>query len=155
MQIKEKKSRFNCPRIPERLFISYKSDRKQNWDLFVVALAIYNSFMIPIDFSFYFEWRSLAIAYVIDLMIDMIFLADVIIAFLTSFVDKKNGKEIFDQDLIAKHQLTQLRFWSDLLSLLGTDLIAMIHPFFKVFGFFKMFRVFRISSMIQKSNYEE
>lgn len=93
--MQKKRSKLRCPKAPQYLIISHKSRKKRYWDLLIVALAVYNSFLIPIDFSFYFYWRSEKTAVIIDLIIDCVFLIDVIIGFLTTYLDR-NGKEEFD-----------------------------------------------------------
>ena len=36
--------------------ISYKGERKNAWDIFVLCLAIYSGFIVPLDFAFKPYW---------------------------------------------------------------------------------------------------
>ena len=47
---------------------------------------------------------------------------------------------------------SQFRFYADLLSIFGSSVFEQIHPYFKIFGFCKLLRVFRINGMIAKAN---
>ena len=38
-------------RIPIKYIIAYDSDKKYAWDIFVLTLAIYSGFIIPLDFA--------------------------------------------------------------------------------------------------------
>ena len=39
-------------KILKKYIITYNSDTKSAWDIFVVVLAIYSGFIIPLDFAF-------------------------------------------------------------------------------------------------------
>ena len=76
---------------------------------------------------------------------------DLIIGFFTSVMDER-GYVNFNSTVIARVYTSQFRFYADLLSVLGSSWFESIHPYFKVFGFFKLLRVFRINGMIAKAN---
>ena len=89
-------------RIPKEYIISFKTKMKKRWDVMIMVLAIYNSFIIPYDIVFkpYFRdyWSFIGINY----FIDIIFIFDLIVGFFTSFINNK-GIESFDSAEIAKH----------------------------------------------------
>lgn len=84
-------------------------------------------------------------------MVDIIFLIDIIVMFFTSYLDKK-GHECRNSREIANNYISQLRFKVDCLSLIGTDAFAWIHRYAKLFGLFKLMRVFRLGNLINQSN---
>lgn len=86
--------------------MSYRSKFKINWDIFVMCLAILNSFMIPFEQAFKPEYDKTIVKYVIDLMVDMVFLVDIIISFFTSFRDNK-FQEVFEFERIAGNYMKQ------------------------------------------------
>ena len=91
---------------------------------------------------------------IVDTLIDIVFLVDIVLMFLTSTINER-GKPLFDSRHIAAQYTKTFRFYLDFLSLFGAGVFESIHPYFKLFGFFKMFRVFRISKMIQECTANE
>lgn len=87
------------------------------------------------------------IAYIIDIF----FIADIFLMFLTSVVGK-NGTESFDSKEISDNYLGSLRCLIDFASLLGFELFRSFSTLMNYFGFFKLLRVFRISTLIRNSN---
>ena len=92
---------------------------------------------------------------IFDNAVDFIFLLDMIIMFITSFLNKSTGQEIFDSVEIAKKYITSVRFLTDFLAILGTDVVTNVVPNFQIFGLFKMIRVFRMGGMINRLNIHE
>ena len=63
--------------------------------------VIYNSFSIPLDISFEPETLNLKSFVYFQMVIDLMYIFDIIICFRTTYIDD-NGKEVFDSLLIAK-----------------------------------------------------
>lgn len=123
--------------------ISHKNVFKEVWDVFIIVLAIYNSMVIPLEMSFDLPiFQSLSYQ-IVDNLLDLIFLADIILTFFTSYISKK-GKEIKDQRLIAMNYIPTTRFLYDLLSLLGANVFELINSNFKFLQFCKLFKIARI-----------
>ena len=74
---------------------------RTNWDLFVMLLAIYNSFSIPIFIAFNPPAGENPGMVAIDFIIDMLFMCDIVLNFRTTFVNTKTGIEISDPRVIA------------------------------------------------------
>lgn len=87
----------------------------------------------------------------IDLVVDFIFLMDVLLMFVTSFINIR-GIESFDSLEIFYQYTSTFRFYSDILALLSIGIIVNLIPWFYYFGIFKTFRVFRLGSMIRRAN---
>lgn len=151
IKVKEKPQRCQKCLCPKFMIISFRSKAKRYWDLFVLILALYNSIMIPLDQAFYPWWRTNAASVGIDVGIDLVFMIDISLMFLTSYIDLK-GNEIVESGLIAVNYMQQLRFKIDALALFGSFIFTSIHPFFNIFGMFKVMRVFRISTLISRAN---
>ena len=77
-----------------KCFISLNAPSKTNWDLFIMVLATFNCFTIPLDVSFDPPSFSTTGFGLINTAIDLTFLADIIISFRTTFIDLRNGEEI-------------------------------------------------------------
>jgi len=74
--------------------------------------------------------------------------------FFTTFQNKK-GQEIYDSRQIAKHYVKTSRFVFDCLSILGIDIITHINNKMKIFGFFKLARIKRLSTFLNQLNQPE
>ena len=107
--------------------------------------------MIPLDLAF--EPQALKNIYYIrfDLAVDILFILDIILMFMTSFQDRK-GREELDSFVIACRYMSSYRFFTDVLSILGIGPITNLVPVFKIFGVFKTIRVLRLSEYISKLN---
>ena len=110
--------RLKCPK---RFMISYKSVKKKTWDMFVLILVVYNGFQVPYQNAFHPEFFDELPFQVLDLLIDIVFVIDIFLMFITSVISNK-GKETFDQSIIAKQYTGRIRFYADLLSLLGAGI---------------------------------
>ena len=142
----------NKKKIPKKWIIPYKSKNKRYWDLGILALAIYKSFSVPMEQCFKPIEQIPMIMDILDFVIDLLWLADIIVGFFTTVVDKR-GKESFDSKLIA-HRLTHSsRFYIDCLSML--EAFSHFHRYFKPFGLLRIQRVLLINDFIIKANADE
>jgi hypothetical protein len=109
----------------KKCMVRVNDPHKTWWELFVILLAIYNSFSIPIEIAYEPEALKGASLYVLNTFIDFVFLADIIVQFRTTFYDLDTGDEIYDTKRIGMSYLKG-RFTIDLLSTIPIDNIAMI-----------------------------
>jgi hypothetical protein len=65
------------------------------------------------------------------------------------------GRESHDSKLISILYTSQLRFYTDILSLLAVGPIVELYKPLAIFGLLKMLRVFRISKMIATTNLDK
>jgi hypothetical protein len=71
---------WNVIIIDESRIISFRNKKKEKWDVFMIILAMINSFFIPLEMNFDFPVLFHAIIYIIfDNLIDVMFLADLIL----------------------------------------------------------------------------
>ena len=75
------------------------------------------------------------------------FLGDIILTFFTSIMNRQ-GIETWNTGDITVAYVSQLRFYIDVFSLLGSDIFEKIHRYFALFGMLKIVRVLRIGKMI-------
>lgn len=135
----------------KKYMVSYKDVRKTRWDFFILLLAIFNSFQVPLIISFYKHDDSYRNSYwfILDMLIDISFLIDIVLVFLTSFANKQ-GQEIFDPAQIRKHKVYTFTFFTDFMSVMGNTLFQLIHPDIAILGVFKIFRVQRLSTHLAR-----
>ena len=90
---------------------------RTKWDLLTMILALYNCFTIPFFIAFY---RGTGVEFiVINTLIDVVFLADVVLNFFTTYIDR-NGDEVLDHKKITKSYLRG-NFWLDLVASIPID----------------------------------
>ena len=77
-----------------KFIISITDPKKVYWDLYIIFLALYNAFSIPIEVSFEPEAMSGAGFTAINWIVDFCFLLDIIITFRTSYFNS-NYEEVF------------------------------------------------------------
>ena len=118
---KEDTSLIQKFKIPRKYIISYDTEKKYTWDIFVVALAVLSGFLVPLELAFkpYFTQETWFIT--MNYFIDFLFLVDLILGFFTSFINKK-GFEEMDSAKILERQIGKVLFYTDFLSICGNSL---------------------------------
>lgn len=110
--------RWCCGCIP---IILPASPRKLIWDLFIAILIIYSALTVPLRIGFSISvtptWRAL------DVLVDALFLTDIILAFRTAYAHPASGALIMSPRAIA---VRYLRSWFllDVLSTVPFDVIT-------------------------------
>ena len=94
--------------------------------------------------------------YVVNSLIDLVFLLDIIVNFRTTFYDIETGDEVFDSKRTGKMYLKG-RFTIDLLSTIPFDNIALIFtksssPILQLFSLLKLVRISRLGRIIERMN---
>jgi hypothetical protein len=113
----------------------------------VLALALWNAFYMPFDFAFEIDKESEIFAQ-IDFTVDVFFCVDLVLMFFTSYVSRQ-GLEIKTSLDIALNYIKQPRFYSDSLSLLGTEVVSDHIPSLRILGILKVVRVLRLNQFIR------
>jgi len=138
-------------RVPERFIISFRNTAKEIWDVFVLLLAFQNSLVIPLDLAFAPQFAKTPRFELFDQIVDGIFFLDMLLMFVTSFMNKR-GEEELDSKEIAKKYMSSIRFHTDFLAILGNSYLSAKIESFKAFGFFKIIRVLRLGGIIARLN---
>lgn len=135
----------------EPLTFSINDERKTNWDLFVMILATYNCFEIPLGMAFNPKTLEKATFRALSPVIDLFFLIDIVVSFRTTFIDLNSGQEIRDVKAIQKNYL-KTHFTIDLLATVPFDLLAELilgnAGLFRLLGVLKLIRVLRLHRII-------
>ena len=75
------------------------------WDTFIFVAVAWIAIVMPLQIAFNDDltlwWNSKAVVFV-DLFIDLLFWADIVVSFRTSFIDY-SGEEVLDPNVIARH----------------------------------------------------
>lgn len=116
-----------------------------------MVCATYNCFQIPLEIAFNPPVLQTSGLKTLAVLIDLIFVLDIILAFRTTFINANNGLEIRNINEIARYYL-QGQFTIDLLATLPFDTFAEIimgdAGYFKVLGSLKLVRVMRLNRII-------
>lgn len=139
--------------------ISQNDPRKTNWELFVIVLALYNSFCIPFELSFAPLVMEGTEFFILNSVIDLLFGVDIFVSFRTTFYHPITGDEIKDLSII-RNTYFKGRFMIDFLSTVPFDnLLFMItqteNKILGMFSLLKLFRVTRLSRIIARLNVSE
>ena len=116
--------RFDLPVIPKYL-LRLNSPIRIRWDLWVMVLASWNCFAVPLEIAFKPDFTTTTVYLLFNFFIDFNFLIDIILNFRTTLI--KAGDEIFDTKLIAKDYMIG-RFWIDFVAIFPFDTFSDFAP---------------------------
>jgi heme/copper-type cytochrome/quinol oxidase subunit 4 len=130
-----------------------QSNMRLRWDLFIILLAIYNSFEIP--FTVAFPGTDLDNKYMkyAGNIIDVLFFVDIIVNFRTSIFNPKTGEEVTNWHSLAMSYLKG-RFLIDFLATLPFDTVGGLFipkrqsTLLNIFALLKLVRVLRLGRII-------
>jgi hypothetical protein len=123
------------------------------WDIFIMLLAIYSCFIVPVQFSFDPEFAKGLVFILADLTVNVIFFIDIIVNFRTTFIHRKTGKEVTSRFEIAVNYL-KFRFWIDFLATIPFDTVGILFiqedntSLLQLFSLLKLVRVLRLGRII-------
>jgi len=131
-------------------FLEQHGHFRMRWDLFIIALVVYNCIELPLSLAFEYESTVQSVFYY---LIDLCFLLDIVLNFRTSFTNPKTGIEEFDKRLVARNYVTHWRFWTDIISIIPFELIVDIftdssNKTLEVFALLKLIRLLRLGRII-------
>jgi hypothetical protein len=130
----------------------HDSRPRMSWDLLIILLALWNCIYIPIDVSFRPE-KSAGIT-ISDAVIDILFAVDIVINFMTTYVNEKTGITVSNPTRIVKNYLFKGRFFVDLLASIPFDKVLPTSDnpedtqTATVLGLLKMVRLLRLGRII-------
>ena len=93
---------------------------KKNWDYFVMFVAAYNCFALPIEIAFKSPILLSPQMMVVNYFMDLIFFLDMVVVFRTTIFS--DDTEVWQCKKISKHYL-EGRFFIDLVSTIPFELI--------------------------------
>lgn len=134
---------------------------RSSWDLFVIALVVWNAFALPLDAAFSAASGNTVWA-VADVCIDVVFIADIVLNFRTAYQDNARGVLVTDGFLMAKHYV-QHWFLIDLMSVLPFELLlagasevagsTALQQYSKLLKCFRLFRLGRVFKYLEALPY--
>jgi len=107
----------------KRLVVLPTNGLKMKWDMLIGLLIVYSVLTIPFNIGFDLSYEFPHPSFIFDCVIDILFLADMILAFNTAIIDSRTQEVILDRGKIVKNYL-QSWFTIDFLSTVPIDLIA-------------------------------
>jgi hypothetical protein len=139
--------------------IRVNNTKKVYFEIFVIILAIYNCFGIPLEICLQPEIMESQAFTILNSVIDFIFAIDIYIQFKTTYYDPLSGDEIFDKKTIRINYLTG-RFFIDLMATIPLDTIAFMitqekNEILPLFSLLKLIRVTRLGRIIERMNVKE
>lgn len=127
--------------------------------MLVIVFAIFNCFSIPFEIAFEPPMMESAWFFILNTLIDLAFVADIVVAFRTSFYDLETGDEVFSAKRTAQEYIKS-RFSIDLISTLPVDNIGFLitkrkTPALQLFSLLKLVRVTRLGRIIARLNVKQ
>ena len=143
---------------PRRFIIkSSTSEYLGYFEYLVMTLAIWNALWTPLTIAFD-QAKVLGEGtafFIIDLFVDTVFVADIVLGFTQSYVDVANGDEIFAPKKIASHYVFKGSFLIDFMSTfpftqIGTA-AGLISPNYFLFAdMMSLLKAFRLKKILKK-----
>ncbi|CAF1603901.1 unnamed protein product [Rotaria sp. Silwood1] len=168
-------------RLGQKFIILHYSPFKAVWDWVIFLLVLYTGIITPYTISFLSdedqkrtnlnvlpstrqfnrERTSIHVLVIIDVLVDMMFILDILISFRTTFVLKETNEVITSPILIAKHFVIDSwkRFVVDILGALPWDILFYgngSHSSMRLANCFKLARLLRLVAFVrnfQKTEY--
>jgi len=118
--------------------------------------AIYNCFDAPYTVAFTDKNNQSIVSLIVDAAINVLFILDIFINFLTTYTDTETKEEITSYSKIAMTYLKG-RFWIDLIASIPFDYIKYLDPNsntipFELLSLLKLIRILRLSKLITYMN---
>ncbi|CAF1929855.1 unnamed protein product [Rotaria magnacalcarata] len=161
-------------RLGQRFIILHYSPFKAVWDWVIILLVLYTGIITPYTISFLSdedqkrtnlnelpatrqfngERTSVHVLVLTDVLVDMMFVFDILISFRTTFVLKETNEVITNPILIAKHFVIDSwkRFAVDILGALPWDILFYgngSHSSMRLANCFKLARLLRLVAFVQ------
>jgi hypothetical protein len=116
------------------------------------ALAIFTTLAVPFFVAFTPDLTTSTEIVTVELIIDVVYLADIFLNFRTSFISRHTGDEIVNPTKIATNYLVSGKFLLDLLAALPLDYIVYAwdpHTYaWRVLALLRLIRVHRLQKML-------
>lgn len=136
--------------------IRHSDQWRVRWDLFVMLCAVYNCFIVPYEIAFTKEEPVELL--VIAVLIDLMFVLDIVFNFRTTYIDSVTGDEVFDRVFITKHYI-KTGLLIDIIATVPFDLIAgaagQHDQSLKLTSLMKMVHVLRLGKIINNIRLSE
>ena len=138
---------------PPTLIIPSTGSWKERWDLMILTLILYSAVVVP--FRVCFDAEAVAVVWLVEVAISLLFCADVALSFFTAFV--RDGVWVTSRAAIARQYL-QGWFWIDAPSSIPLELLDFMMAngstdtgagALSLLRFLRMFRLLRLLKLIK------
>lgn len=150
---------ISASKAPDRNFLFISDPKRIRWDVCIIVFAIYNCFTAPYQVSFQLDVATPVYLDIIDTVIDLLFMVDIYLNFITSYIDLKTGDEITDKAKIARNYMKSLQFGLDVVSCVPVELLALfltgLDSSVGLIKLLKLLRIFRLSRIIHYMRVKE
>jgi CRP-like cAMP-binding protein len=129
--------------------ISTRSGFRFTWDIFMIFLIIYVAVSVPLVLGFGIKLTPTI--FLLDALIDVLFIMDIILNFFTTYIDPDTKEEVVDRRKIVRAYIA-FWFWPDLIGSVPVALIEASNPgaghamrsvkFIRVMKLFRVLRIF-------------
>jgi hypothetical protein len=131
-----------------KYIIPYNSKLKLLWDTLVILISLAVTLMNSLCLSFGAPFFRTTGFIAINLITDLLLLADMVIIFRTSKLNIDSGEEIYDPKILATKYIFSINFWIDLLSIIPFEIMSN-QDLLLLFSMLKISRIGRISKIIE------
>ena len=102
--------------------LSIHSRTKVLWDIFLALVTAYAVVVVPMDLTFdvYKTYHSLGL---LQIAMDILFLADILLVFRTSYLVSDSREEVFDVGRIRRNYLASW-FWIDCMASIPSSVLG-------------------------------
>lgn len=131
-----------------KLIIPFRSQFRKIWNLLISILIVYEVFWYSFGVTYMFH-RNVSLGMVVfEAASALIFLADILINFRTTYINK-NNEEIVNQKMIAKHYAKSTMFFIDVITILPiSEILLLAFPAYRYkftfYSFLKLIKLLRI-----------
>lgn len=109
-----------------RFMLSFTHSLKQRWDAFIMLLAVWNCFYVPLAVAFLSKGENVAMV-LTAVVINFAYVADIVVSLRTTYIDLITGEEVMNSLQIFKNYLWSGKLAVDIISAIPFDLIYQIH----------------------------
>lgn len=146
--------KVQAPVIPKRRLpvFSIQDSRLTKWSFVTSMLAVFTVFCIPFLVAFTQGIGQTNVVVSLEILIDLVYMFDIVISFRTSFINRHTGDEIFEPRDIAKHYLISGKLLVDILAAFPFDHV--VYSFnsdssaWRYLAFLRVIRVYRLQKLL-------
>jgi voltage-gated potassium channel len=132
--------------------ISLNNIKFVRWSIVTSLLSIWSVFSAPFFSAFAEDVANGDGVMAITIIVDLVFMFDILLNFRTSFINSHTGDEESDPRTIAHNYLTNGKLFFDLLSAFPYDYVALSlgssEATWKALGFLRILRAYRLSRLV-------
>lgn len=130
--------------------LSVTSPRRLLWDLFIMALAVWNCFYVPFSIAF-LSTRESTLQIVFNVLIDSAYICDIGVYARSTYVDLYTGEEVWETDRIMWHYFKSGKLLIDVFSGIPFGIISWAtgdNEQFRLITLVKVIRLLRLSKIL-------